>query len=143
LREWNDHGPPLEVLEEGHEAVEEQLFGPPIPNHQVDVGVALVEDQGPTSFYHHISLRYLDESLKGSLNIMELPDGSVLGKKGEYAHVNGAEIYFEDHGEGEPVLMLHGAWSSVEGFLNQAGTLCAHHRIIIPERRGHGRSPDI
>jgi len=80
--------------------------------------------------------------MRRSSNIMELPDGSVLGKGGEYRRVNGANLYVESHGKGEPLMLLHGAWSSVESFLNQAGDLCHDHRLIIPERRGHGRSPD-
>jgi pimeloyl-ACP methyl ester carboxylesterase len=80
--------------------------------------------------------------MKKAGNLMRLPDGGTLGKGGNYADINGANIYYEDHGEGEPLILLHGAWSSVESFLNQAGEFCAHHRIIIPERRGHGRSAD-
>lgn len=80
--------------------------------------------------------------MKRAGNLMKLPDGSVLGKGGEHVEVNGASIYHEIHGEGEPLILLHGAWSSVESFLNQAGDLCSEFRLIIPERRGHGRSPD-
>jgi pimeloyl-ACP methyl ester carboxylesterase len=80
--------------------------------------------------------------MKKTGNLMQLPDGSILGKGGNFAEVNGADIYYEEHGEGEPLILLHGAWSSVESFLNQAGELCSRYRIIIPERRGHGRSAD-
>ncbi|HUV24553.1 MAG TPA: alpha/beta hydrolase [Methanomassiliicoccales archaeon] len=80
--------------------------------------------------------------MKKAGNLMQLSDGSTLGKGGNFAGINGANIYYEEHGEGEPLILLHGAWSSVESFLNQAGEFCAHYRIIIPERRGHGRSAD-
>jgi pimeloyl-ACP methyl ester carboxylesterase len=80
--------------------------------------------------------------MKKAGNLMQLPDGNTLGKGGAFAEINGANIYYEEHGQGEPLVLLHGAWSSVESFLNQAGDFCARYRIIIPERRGHGRSAD-
>lgn len=55
--------------------------------------------------------------------------------------VNGAEIYFELHGQGEPLLLLHGyngtGHAHWEGYRAE---LARHFRLITPDLRGHGRS---
>ena len=51
------------------------------------------------------------------------------------------EIYFEDHGSGSPVVLIHGwplngdAWE-----MQTAALLAAGHRVITYDRRGFGRS---
>ncbi|MFW5914207.1 MAG: alpha/beta fold hydrolase [Thermoplasmatota archaeon] len=74
--------------------------------------------------------------------MLELPDGTELGRSGDHAEVNGAKIYYEVHGEGEPLLLMHGAWSTLESFSHQAAELSRHFKVILAETRGHGRSPD-
>ena len=71
-----------------------------------------------------------------------MPDGSVLGKKGAYADVNGARLYYEIHGSGEPLLLMHGGFEAIESLYHQAETLSRYFRVILPERRGHGRTGD-
>jgi pimeloyl-ACP methyl ester carboxylesterase len=71
-----------------------------------------------------------------------MPDGSVLGTKGVYAPVNGTRIYFEEHGSGEALVLMHGGLESIESLYPQAFTLSQQFRVILPERRGHGRTPD-
>jgi len=56
---------------------------------------------------------------------------------------NGADIdiYYEDHGQGQPVVLIHGyplnghSWERQHRVLLQAG-----HRVIAYDRRGFGRS---
>jgi non-heme chloroperoxidase len=51
------------------------------------------------------------------------------------------EIYYEDHGEGQPVVLVHGyplnghTWEKQERVLLQAG-----YRVITYDRRGFGAS---
>lgn len=56
--------------------------------------------------------------------------------------VRGAAIYHEVHGAGEPVLLLHGGFCSLEMMRPQLDALSADYTVYAPERPGHGRSPD-
>src|SRR3982750_4741672 len=61
-----------------------------------------------------------------------------------YADVNGVHMYYESHGEGTPLVLLHGGMLSID--LNFAGlipTLARKHRVIGVELQGHGRTADI
>lgn len=62
---------------------------------------------------------------------------------GQTATINGAEIYFEDHGDpaGQPVLLLHDGLGNTEEFINLSPVLAAAgYRVIAMDCRGHGRS---
>jgi len=54
--------------------------------------------------------------------------------------VNGSEIYFEVHGSGEPVILLHGFLGSGANWLAAIAQWSARYRLIVPDLRGHGRS---
>lgn len=53
------------------------------------------------------------------------------------------DLYTEDSGTGEPVLLLHGGFCSLESLRHQTEALAPDHRVIAFERPGHGRSADI
>lgn len=58
----------------------------------------------------------------------------------QFAVLQDMEMYFETSGEGPPLLLLHGytqSGSHWTPFLNELGK---HHRLIVPDLRGHGRS---
>lgn len=64
----------------------------------------------------------------------------VYAQEGNFANVNGVEIYYEVHGEGEPLVMIHGftlnhtMWDLfIEGFSE-------NFQVILVDIRGHGRS---
>jgi pimeloyl-ACP methyl ester carboxylesterase len=54
--------------------------------------------------------------------------------------VNGVEIYVEEHGRGEPLLLLHGFGASGEVWRPFVAELSRRYRVIVPDLRGHGRS---
>ena len=54
--------------------------------------------------------------------------------------VNGMEMYVEMHGEGEPLVLLHGFTRSCRAFDPFVEALAARYRLIVPDLRGHGRS---
>jgi pimeloyl-ACP methyl ester carboxylesterase len=56
--------------------------------------------------------------------------------------VRGTPIYHEIHGAGEPVLLLHGGFCSIEMMRPQLDALAPDFAVYAPERPGHGRSPD-
>jgi len=57
--------------------------------------------------------------------------------------INGTDIYHEVHGAGEPVLLLHGGFCSIEMMRPQIEALASDYTVYAPERPGHGRSPDV
>lgn len=54
--------------------------------------------------------------------------------------LDGVSFYFEEHGAGEPLLLLHGLGSSGQDWELVAPRLAAHYRVLVPDVRGHGRS---
>jgi len=60
---------------------------------------------------------------------------------GRLVEVNGISLYVEDHGEGDPVLLIHGWPDSARVWRHQVPFLTAHgFRVIAPDLRGFGRS---
>src|ERR1700704_663915 len=62
---------------------------------------------------------------------------------GQYAEVNGINLYFETHGAGHPLILLHGGLGSGEMFGPILPALAARHRVIAADLQGHGRTADI
>jgi pimeloyl-ACP methyl ester carboxylesterase len=61
-----------------------------------------------------------------------------------YVPVNGLEMYYEIHGAGEPIILLHGAYMTIG--LNWAQLipeLSKSRKVIAVELQGHGRTGDI
>jgi pimeloyl-ACP methyl ester carboxylesterase len=59
------------------------------------------------------------------------------------ASVNGIDLYYEVHGTGQPLVLLHGGLMTID--LNWApllGPLSAQHQVIAVELQGHGHTPD-
>jgi pimeloyl-ACP methyl ester carboxylesterase len=67
--------------------------------------------------------------------------GRGLTRHVPYAAVNGLDMYFEVHGEGPPLLLLHGGAGSIpEKWLR---FFTPQFRVIAPEQMGHGRTADL
>ena len=62
---------------------------------------------------------------------------------GEYAEVNGINLYYETHGTGRPMILLHGGLGSGEMFGPILPALSERHRVIAVDLQGHGRTADI
>jgi pimeloyl-ACP methyl ester carboxylesterase len=63
---------------------------------------------------------------------------------GNYAAVNGLRMYYEVHGTGAPVVLLHGAFSTIEtDFRKLIPILSKKYRVIALEQQAHGRTGDI
>jgi len=61
-----------------------------------------------------------------------------------YAPVNGLKMYYEVHGSGEPVVLLHGAFMAISGdWSDWVGELSKTRKVIAVEMQGHGRTADI
>ena len=62
---------------------------------------------------------------------------------GQYADVNGINLYYETHGTGRPLILLHGGLGSGEMFGPALPKLAADHQVIAVDLQGHGRTADI
>jgi pimeloyl-ACP methyl ester carboxylesterase len=54
--------------------------------------------------------------------------------------LNGFEMYFEDRGGGDPLLMLHGGMGIGDDWRHVFPDDPAGYRVVVPDLRGHGRS---
>jgi len=61
----------------------------------------------------------------------------------DYVDANGVHTYYEVHGEGDPVVMLHGGLCTIETWGAQTEALAQQYKVYLPERRGHGRTADV
>jgi len=59
-----------------------------------------------------------------------------------HAEVNGARLYYEEHGQGVPLVLSHGGWTDTDHWLPNASPLSRRWRVVLWDRRGCGRSSD-
>src|SRR5438876_539771 len=69
--------------------------------------------------------------------------GMTSSVKTGYAPVNGLKLYYELHGTGEPLILLHGGLGSIEMFGELLPALSRTRKVIATDLQGHGRSGDI
>jgi len=63
---------------------------------------------------------------------------------GRYAPVNGLSMYYEIYGAGRPLVLLHGAFMTIESsFQKMLPTLAETRQVIAVEQQAHGRTADI
>ena len=63
--------------------------------------------------------------------------------RGDYAEVNGLEMYYEVHGSGEPLILLHGGVGAIEMFGEVLPLLAEGRQVIAADLQAHGRTADI
>ena len=61
----------------------------------------------------------------------------------EYVDAGGIHTYYEVEGSGEPLLLLHGGFCTIETFADLRSHLIGRYRVYLPERRAHGRTADV
>ena len=87
-----------------------------------------------TAFIMTIALTIL---LAGAVSAQQKPTTG-------YAPVNGLKMYYEIHGNGEPVVLLHGAFMAISGDWNDwINEVSKTRKVIAVEMQGHGRTADI
>lgn len=60
-----------------------------------------------------------------------------------YASVNGFKIYYEIHGSGVPLVLIHGAGSTIQtSFGRVIHSFAKERQVIAVELQGHGHTPD-
>jgi pimeloyl-ACP methyl ester carboxylesterase len=60
-----------------------------------------------------------------------------------YAPVNDLNLYYELHGEGPPLLLLHGAYMTIDMMEPLLSGLAEFRRVIAVELQGHGHTADV
>ncbi len=72
------------------------------------------------------------------------PKKDSSNARGQYATVNGLKMYYEVHGSGEPVVLLHGAFMTItNNWIDWIAELAKTRKVIAVEMQGHGRTADI
>jgi pimeloyl-ACP methyl ester carboxylesterase len=72
-----------------------------------------------------------------------MTNGDDARGAGSYAEVNGLEMYYEIHGTGRPLVLLHGAYMTIEAMGEVVPELARTRQVIAVELQGHGRTADI
>ena len=90
----------------------------------------------------HETIRTRCEDARGS-TMSGIDWSSEAMGHGQYAEVNGINLYYETHGSGRPMVLLHGGLGSGEMFGPVLPALAAKHQVIIVDLQGHGRTADI
>ena len=80
---------------------------------------------------------------EGSITMTATDWASGAQGTGHYAEVNGLNLYYETHGAGRPLILLHGGLGSGEMFGPILPALAERHQVIAPDLQGHGRTADI
>lgn len=61
-----------------------------------------------------------------------------------HAPVNGLKMYYEIHGKGDPIVLLHGSFMTItNNWTGMMPRLAKSRRVIAVELQGHGRTADI
>jgi pimeloyl-ACP methyl ester carboxylesterase len=60
-----------------------------------------------------------------------------------YAPVGELDMYYEIHGRGRPLILLHGAYMTVDMMATIISQLAEARQVIAPEQQGHGRTADV
>jgi pimeloyl-ACP methyl ester carboxylesterase len=62
---------------------------------------------------------------------------------GQYAEVNGINLYYETHGAGRPLILLHGGLGTGQMFGPVIPALAERHQVLAVDLQGHGRTADV
>jgi pimeloyl-ACP methyl ester carboxylesterase len=100
---------------------------------------------------HRRELAYVTTLAATAIGLALLPTGAGAQRArkaattaGRYASVNGLRMYYEIHGEGRPLVLLHGAFSNINSDFGKILPRFARtRRVIAVELQAHGRTADI
>ena len=62
---------------------------------------------------------------------------------GEYVQLGPVRTWYDTAGQGDPLVLLHGGLVDARFFEPNIGPLAERFRVFLPERRGHGHTPDV
>jgi pimeloyl-ACP methyl ester carboxylesterase len=70
------------------------------------------------------------------------PETGAFTEPGHYASVHGLKMYYEVHGKGPALLVLHGGMCSIPVWPEAIEYFSKEYQVIAPEQMGHGRTAD-
>lgn len=74
----------------------------------------------------------------------EMSENSISESNGRYADVNGLQLYYEVHGTGTPLVLIHGGGSTIQTTFGRIlPSLAKTHQVIAVEMQAHGHTADI
>jgi pimeloyl-ACP methyl ester carboxylesterase len=89
-------------------------------------------------------MRCLISAVVLSLLAAETAHAAALSEGHHWAEINGHRMYYEVHGKGRPLLLLHGGGDSGgHSFEQQLRGFARRHELILPDQVGQGRTPDV
>jgi pimeloyl-ACP methyl ester carboxylesterase len=89
--------------------------------------------------------RYLIKTANSTIRLLIFfalitPISALTKSNNGYVTANGVKYYYEIHGNGEPLLLLHGGLGSIEMFEPDLKTLAKNRTVIAVDLQGHGRT---
>ena len=75
--------------------------------------------------------------------VFAIPALAASQPVGDRVEVNGMQMYYEVSGEGDPLIVLHGAYMNILSMGEIIPKLAETHRVYALELQGHGRTTDI
>jgi pimeloyl-ACP methyl ester carboxylesterase len=60
-----------------------------------------------------------------------------------YVQLGAVKTWYDEHGQGEPLVLMHGGLVDARFFEPNLPALAEHFHVYTPERRGHGHTPDV
>jgi len=61
-------------------------------------------------------------------------------QQGRYIEANGLNIYYEEYGKGEPLILLHGGTATLRSWQEHIPAFAEYYRVIALDSRGHGKT---
>ena len=61
----------------------------------------------------------------------------------EYVQLGEVKTWYDEHGSGDPLVLMHGGLVDARWFEPNLAPLAEHFHVYTPERRGHGHTPDV
>jgi pimeloyl-ACP methyl ester carboxylesterase len=60
-----------------------------------------------------------------------------------YIQLGDVRTWYDEHGEGEPLVLVHPGGADARSWAPAVDALSVRFHVFTPERRGHGRTPDV
>src|ERR1700710_108404 len=71
-----------------------------------------------------------------------MSDSRMKSVRTGFADVNGIHLYYEIHGQGDPLVLIHGGLTTIGEMQQWVQHLSANRQVIAVEMQGHGHTPD-